>query len=437
MYALLTGTFVFCILAMQGAVLRRFGLRAREFGALTVGVILVGILLEGARLVKTIVTNVARPPEFDFLAFWLFGHVALQYHDVYDPHFFHLLGDRLGPSYDFAHELLDVGCVYPPPSLMWFLPLGFVHDPRLAIALWSIAEIVVMAAALIAVARLWSDAPSALDYLVVVALALAMHGTLENMAASQLVYAAVLCVASGTSARTSIGRGLWYGIALTVKPFLAFLVVGEMLQRRPWTFFWALATVVALTAAVAPALGLATIIRYVGDNPIARFPPILYLEPTNQSLLAWILRLTHAHPVHVMVAKQLPYLFVIGIVVASTIAVGLRHRVEPVTAGALFSTTGLFIYPQILTFYPVLLIVGYAALWRRRAELPGAQVGVASFIGLDVALGNFQAGHIAIFAVALMWLVLIIVARRDPTHELRRRVRGVNFLALLSRARTV
>jgi hypothetical protein len=41
--------------------------------------------------------NLAHPPRYDFLCFWLDGRVALTYHNVYAPAYFHLLGDSLVP----------------------------------------------------------------------------------------------------------------------------------------------------------------------------------------------------------------------------------------------------------------------------------------------------------------------------------------------------
>ncbi|HYD50316.1 MAG TPA: hypothetical protein VEB21_18305, partial [Terriglobales bacterium] len=89
----------------------------------------------GLCLART-VANIRQPPEWDMLAFWLFGAAARQ-GNFYDPSHLHAVAATL-PSAGivltdplFVQDVLDVGFPYPPPTMLLFAGLGYL-DPHSA-----------------------------------------------------------------------------------------------------------------------------------------------------------------------------------------------------------------------------------------------------------------------------------------------------------------
>ena len=112
------------------------------------GSFLAAILLSSWSLLLKIFHNIAQPPEWDFLYFWLPGKVAAQGLNFYEPEHARQLAQALfTPSSDFTREILDTGFWYPSPSIFLFLPLGW-FDVHTALSIWSVFHLTVLVASI-------------------------------------------------------------------------------------------------------------------------------------------------------------------------------------------------------------------------------------------------------------------------------------------------
>src|ERR1044072_6424587 len=84
------------------------------------------------------------PKVFDFTAFFLWGKTAAQGYDFYLPQNLQLVFNSLQlPPADykwFSEEIVNVGFLYPPPSILYFVPLGFLSH-KAALLCWSVLNV--------------------------------------------------------------------------------------------------------------------------------------------------------------------------------------------------------------------------------------------------------------------------------------------------------
>ena len=85
--------------------------------------------------------RISHPQVYDFTAFYLYGKVAASGYDFYLPENLHIVFNTLHlPLLDyrgFTEEIVNVGFLYPPPTILLFTPLGFLSY-NTALICWTI-----------------------------------------------------------------------------------------------------------------------------------------------------------------------------------------------------------------------------------------------------------------------------------------------------------
>lgn len=357
--ALVTTIVTFVMFAGLSSYDRFDRLRQRSY---LVGVGILG-LAYAAQIGSVIVAGIRRPPEWDFFCFWLYGRTALL-GQVYDPRAYERLGRSLAVTPDFVAEILRVACPYPPPNLIWFFPLGLIPDLKMAALLWSVWLSVIVVLALGLVWRLvLARRPTAVR-LVFTVFALGLQATLENASATQIIYMALLWIVLALEERDPIRRGIWLALASCVKPFLIVLPLVSIFRREWKTLVTSAAVILFLTLVSTAVIGIDSLAAFVRDNPIGRTPAYVFSEPSNQSLLGWIVRASGEKPgSHFFIARHGSYLAASSVVLAITLVAAFRTT-QRIVQDALFLLAGMLVYPGTLAFYPVLLIVPVVVFWR-------------------------------------------------------------------------
>lgn len=109
---------------------------APHWQAALMGLMLAVILVFSVNGVRIMRSNIAQPPEWDFLAFWLGGRVAVQEQNFYKPEYYQKAIQPFNPSEDFTREILQVGFRYPPPLRMTHADLALALTLLLALLLY-------------------------------------------------------------------------------------------------------------------------------------------------------------------------------------------------------------------------------------------------------------------------------------------------------------
>ncbi len=379
-------------------------------------VVLVLLRYGGAEL-RNAYGAIAKPPEWDFLCFWLIGRVAVLWHNVYAPASYHLLGDGLHGSPVFVRDMLDVGFVYPPISVVWFVLLGFFSNVHVAATLWISFLFLVTCGSIWLLWKGFFRAEGLAGLGAAAAIVLAFPPTVWVLHVTQTLFLTMTFALLFLRERNQWRAGLWIALAVSVKPFLIVLLLQPVLTRAWRTI---VATVLSLAALAAVSLaiigrdGWSTFFR---ANPVSGLVLETYTESVNQSLLSWILRLNYHPPAHVVIQQQTLYLVIVAAITSVTLILCARVReCDREIAIVLSLLWGLLVYPQTLAHYAVLLLIPIALLWSRR----GPDRSVAS--GFALVIAAFSASlmwnvALALVTIALAWLAFALIALMNTTEK--------------------
>lgn len=355
--------------------------------------------------------DLANPPVWDFRCFWLYGRVADVLHQPYDPHSMHQIAHALSLDRDrgFDREVLDVGFVYPPPTVALYAPLGLFPTPPSAIKLW---DPVLLLTVCIDVTLLWLAFMRTEGWrgLACAAMLVALFPTTAStVEIGQSAFIAMAFVMLFLVDRSAYRQGIWLALSAIVKPFLLIIVLYPMLRKDWRSVLAAFATICCVTVAVLPLIGWRSVVRYFTEPPELRLPNWMLTSDSNQSILGWIVRTFH-QKVSVSSAIHEPLFLVIALGLSAATAMVIynytsRDRSYSVS---LLIVLSLLIYPHAQWFYGVLLLIPIGLLWSRRQLIPGTTLLLTAFTVVEFILA--ATGNAQIFGVLLAWAVLAAAA---------------------------
>lgn len=349
--------------------------------------------------------------EWDYLCFWVWGHMGAHGLDFYDPA--NGAAYTAGRTTDFIAYILDVGFWYPPPTMLLFAPLG-LFTPSEALFGWSAVQILALLGSAYLAFRLFAPDTRALGLLATLAFLLVLPGTRQTLAYAQTHALVLLLSLSILRWHRWSAAGAFAVAALVVKPFLVFWLGFLALSGR-WRALGVAAATSAGTVVVTGAVfGFSHFASYTLDNPMERAPVTVYSEGVNQSLFATILRETGSEQ-----RAREPLVRVMGLLGASLVllpalvASWFNRKRDPLLVGALLLSAVLVVYPFTLMHYSMLMAPALLLLWSRRATLAAGPFGAALGIVLLAVLSGLGGGlltfwaHLALFAWVLTeaWLL--------------------------------
>ncbi len=367
-----------------------------------------------AEIAGTVRTNLALGvPEWDYLGFWLHARTATLGQNFYDPAHARALALPFGPTPEFMAEIVNAGFWYPPPSMFLFLPLG-AFDPAAALPFWYAFHAAALAASVFLLWRIFFPGGGAVECLACAAVTLAIHGTETTFRFSQTNFVALLTLLLFWRRRHSGSGGAWLVVAAFVKPFLALLVLEPLLARRGRVLVGAMIAGLALFVASGLAFGLDTVLASFTGHGAGAKPYWIYDQPTNQSLLGLVLRLTRAECEGTGCMRNPIYLAGAALLGTITLLLGsrLRRAGEDEWALALYLLLALVVYPVSQLFYSVLLVPPILLAWRHRDRVPGGAAVTVLVLALVVLLARIEDGQHTALAYLALWAAMAFIGWR-------------------------
>jgi hypothetical protein len=173
--------------------------------------------------------KIIRPPEWDFLCFWVYGRALALGESPYDVQVLLQLAAPYAPSEEFVNELY---CLYPPPSTLQFLPLGWLPI-QAAAAAWYLVQWAALMSVVALVWRLLDPKRSWTGFMITVALVCGLHSTISTLRFAQSNFLIVLAGLLATMSSSWATRGMALGAATLVKPLGAILAL-DLFLKRDW-----------------------------------------------------------------------------------------------------------------------------------------------------------------------------------------------------------
>ncbi len=363
------------------------------------------ITASGMPIAKSVIKNIINPPEWDFLSFWINGRIAILGQDFYDPRNYHAVAQFLNVSNDFKREILDVGFWYPPFSILLFAPLG-LFDVRFASIIWYVLNLSALGLGIYLLWKTFFSDDGLVGLIFTCSLVLMVRSILSTAEFGQTNYLVLLFLTLFWKDRTLLRGGIWMGLCIFIKPFMAILLVYAWLRK-----YWRPSIVAIMFLAVASGItamiyGPEIFFKYFVSNPMSKMPGSVYTEWINQSLSAVLARAAHLDPEKMLPIANPMYLAISAIVFCIAGLLCFRFsRKNDDWSMVLMVSTSLMIYPATLDHYSLLLIVPLFAFWAHRKEIRWEWKLVLPCYIIVIGLINFQRGDFSFWANVLIWLI--------------------------------
>jgi hypothetical protein len=370
-----------------------------------ISLMLAMVILFAFLSLQIIISNISVKPEWDLKWFWLHGRAAALGMNFYQPELVHNLAAQYAPNTDLFMSQLYFW--YPPPTMLLMLPLGW-FEMETAFLWWQIVQLVLLVVDVAFLWKLFLPETGRIGLLFAAALIVALHPTIDTIYAGQTNFLLLLLLLLFWRDRHRPRAGLWLTIAVFVKPFVAVMLLWVVLRRQWKTLGMMLIS--GLVAALISMLvfGTATFFSFFTANPITNLSRYMYTMPFNQSLLATLLRATQAD-----VNAITPFLyppFLIAALVLTGITALCVYRVESNRdewALAAVLVLGILIYPHVLRYYAVLLMLPVLLVWKEHSRFPGGLWGAAAFITFIFWWVAYRPGNLVFVSILASWLILI------------------------------
>ncbi len=373
------------------------------------GILAAPLLLFGAQSVRLVAANVAHPPEWDLEMLSVYGHAGVAGVDFYTADGVRAAAPPRGYSQAFVDDVFAAGFPDPPPTMLLLLPFGW-WSMRTAVAVWYAINGLALLAAVGLSRRLFVPASGALGLLLVASLTLLLRPTQSNVALGQWNFLALLLVLSFWHDQRSWRAGAWLGAAVFLRTFLAVLLV-HPLRRRQWRSVGAVAaTIAGLVGLAVVCFGPRTCAAYLGTVFDGFFPPFVYTEDLNQSLLATVLRVVGSAPTSGSPLANPVYLGLGAAMTATTAWLVWRLPAGIDWMPGLALSLALLVYPVSLEQYGVLALPPTLSLWQQsRGDAGVGWWGVALVTLIFTCMGIDEGRH-AFVALALLWTAHVVLA---------------------------
>lgn len=297
--------------------------------------------------------------EFDFMCFYMQGQLGLHHLSFYDPESFRTLLQNYDFNYAFSpifkSEILDVGLLSPPITMLFFAPLSSVDYQTSRMIIAILIFIFIFGNTILANTIFVKKDRSVYSFLFIFILISLLPGTSETVGYNQtnffLLFFLLLTIHNINKPKS----GIYLAISLIIKPISGFLVLFFISGKRWRSVAYFVSTLLILFALTAYLWGFQNIIDFFQSPPTQRLPQELYVQDINQSLLAVLNRNLERYRLPQSLINSIYYFIAITMVVLSYFASKKFMNLNIYFSFFVLILCMLLIYPSSLAHYMVYL----------------------------------------------------------------------------------
>jgi hypothetical protein len=343
------------------------------------------------------------PKEWDFTCFYLFGKIARYHLDFYQTADYYkilpLANIPFELSQDFKTEVLNVGCLYPPPTLFLFLPLGYLPYQQ-AMLLMYVFILLSVIACIILLKHIFFTRDSLKGWMISIIFTLMLIPLLSTVIYTQICILLLLLLLLTFYTRNKPVSGVFLSLAIFVKPFVLILLFWYILRKQWKALGYFILTCAVIGLISVAYFGIDPFLSYLFSNPSKKLPSFWYSEMTNQSLLSELYRL---FPSHWETARIINYTITCTLIfVSSFVAHKMIKTNKSDLLFPLLLVIVLIIYPNGQIYYPIVHILSILAI---STYIPDNRLKI-----IAISLFFFTLiGHMLLVNSYLFVLILIVV----------------------------
>jgi hypothetical protein len=303
-----------------------------------------------------VIYRISHPEIWDFTCFYLYGKTAAGNYNYYLPENFQIIFASLHLPFpdlkDFVDEVVKVGFPYPPPTILYFLPLGYLSY-NTALIVWTLINLIFLVCCIYLVYEQYLKKYKLNGLVFSSILFFIFSPVFSTIFFSQTNFILLFLLLLMKKYSNTKYAGIFLAIAVFTKPYM--LIFGVFfLVKKKWHaisyFIFTAAVLMAITFAI---FGKAPFISYVFNNSASRLPKWVFSEDINQSLHAVLLR----HNI-ISIDKPIAYMCISGIIMLLVLVYSLvlvKKQLEEYI-WPLLLLAAILIYPGTLSHYGALLL---------------------------------------------------------------------------------
>jgi hypothetical protein len=351
------------------------------------------------------IMRIYNPQVWDFTAFYLNGKVAAQGYNFYVPENFQTVLNTLEIPFQpaelggFMNEVVNVGFPYPPPTILYFMPLGYLSFTS-ALFVWTMFNLIVVVACIYLIYDLFLKSYRLNGLFLVSILFFILGPSLSTISFSQTNFILLLLLLLMKKFEDKNISGLFLAIAFFTKPYMIIFGLFFLIRLKWKPILYCALSTIALVGITMLIVGKDPLISYIIDNPSKRIPSIMFYEEINQSLHSVLLRANL-----ISLNDSLIFIFI----AISTMILTIFHLLYLIKRRLydyiwiILLLVGLLLYPGTLSYYGTLFLFIIFQFFDEKKQLEFNPILNISVIGMFFFLST-----ISVFSTILFLLGVIV-----------------------------
>jgi len=297
--------------------------------------------------------------QWDFMCFYMQGLLGVHKLDFYDPNSFNILFHKIDFPYtydnEFKVEIIDVGFLSPPITMLIYAPLALLnyHTSKTIFSLLIFVFIIANAVtANIVFVKKERSIYSFLLFFIIIILLPGTNLTIEYCQTNFFILFFLLLVLQNINKPIS---GLYLALSLIIKPITGILILFFIFNKNWKSVLYFGATGIVLLLITGTIWGFHNITGFFLSPPTNRLPQYLYEQDINQSLISFFNRNLKIYGLSQNIVN-ISYYLVAGILVWVTYSASKKlYKANVYLSFFPYLLCMLMIYPSSLSHYMVLL----------------------------------------------------------------------------------
>jgi hypothetical protein len=344
---------------------------------------------------------------WDLPAFYLYGKVAAGGYNFYQPENFHTVFNSLQSIYSnfadldyFIDEVVNVGFPYPPPTMLYFMPLGFLSF-NTALILWTVFISLFLFGSIYLVYTLFLK-ESKLNGLMLVAILFFLFSPVRStLFYTQTNFILLFLLLLMKKYAETKYAGILLALAIFTKPYMIIFAFTFIIYKNWNAIIYFILSSIAIAGLAATFFGISAFTNYLFNNSVHRLPQCVFSEEINQSLHEVLIRAGL-----ISADNPLTYTYIaIGILLLTlTYLLFLLKRKLYDCIWAILLLIGLILYPGTLSYYGVLLLFIIFQFFDKKNQL-----GFNAFWNIPITGIFFCLSAFSVFTSICFLLVIVIL----------------------------
>lgn len=293
---------------------------------------------------------------WDFTAWYLWGKVASLGLNFYLPEnsqsVFAALNLPSADYKDFIEAIVNVGFYYPPPTMLYFVGLGFLSFD-VALKCWTIFILLFLAGSIYLTYKFHDEFKSLHGIALIMLFFLLYPSVNFTITCSQTNFHLLFLLLLMEKYAERNFAGILLALAFFTKPFMLIFGLYFLITKNWKAIAYFIGTTLILSGLSMAVFGFDTFVSYFTNNATPKLPPWQFSEDINQSLHAVLIR----HEI-LSLKNQMAYTILSVIFLGATFLYStfLNMKKQREIIWPLLLLASLIIYPGTLSYYAVLLL---------------------------------------------------------------------------------